>query len=90
MFQVKRRSYKLDNLCIKNEKRKKKQTNNKLEKERKRILLLFVNSKKKMSLDLVVAWSKQFFDPEKVVKVRVCVCVCINMCSFIEVKNKEK
>lgn len=88
MFQVKRRSYKLDNLCIKNEKRKKKQTNNKLEKERKRIL--FVNSKKKMSLDLVVAWSKQFFDPEKVVKVRVCVCVCINMCSFIEVKNKEK
>lgn len=73
MFQVKRRSYKLDNLCIKNEKRKKKQTNNKLEKERKRIL--FVNSKKKMSLDLVVAWSKQFFDPEKVVKVRVCVCM---------------
>lgn len=73
MFQVKRRSYKLDNLCIKNEKRKKKQTNNKLEKERKRILLLFVNSKRKMSLDLVVAWSKQFFDPEKVVKVRVCV-----------------
>lgn len=40
--------------------------------KRKKINLpLVANSKKKMSLDLVVAWSKQFFDPEKALKMCV-------------------
>lgn len=65
----------------KGKRNKKKQTNNNKKKNGKRkkinlILPLVANLKKKMSLDLVVAWSKQFFDPEKALK--MCV-VYINM-----------
>lgn len=63
----------------KGKRNKKRQTNNNKKKngKKKKINLpLVANSKKKMSLDLVVAWSKQFFDPEKALK--MCV-VYINM-----------